>query len=111
MYVSLEKLNNQFKRETVIRILIAVIGILTFSFSTSFGWGFILGAIVSKEGISLQTKEGWGLLALITGVMLVAIYFLLDTPAVYGYIASTIVYFILKDLLIYMEKNQNNRNT
>lgn len=99
-------INNRFKTETILRILIAIIGILTFTFSTSFGWGFILGAIVSKEGISLRTKEGWGLLALITGVMLIAIYFLLDTPAVYGYIASTIAYFILKDLLLYIQKRK-----
>lgn len=91
------------------RAIIAIIGIVTFSFSTSFGWGFILGAVISKDGISLNEKEGWGLLAVITGVMLVAIYFLLDTPAIYGYIASTVFYFVLKDILLFFDKRKNKK--
>lgn len=90
----------------MIRVIIAIIGILTFSVSVDFGWGFILGGVISKEGINLKAKEGWGLLALITGIMLVAIYFLLDVPAVYGYIASTISYFILRDIITYYQKKK-----
>lgn len=97
----LKNTNNNFKLETIIRVIIAVIGILTFNISTDFGWGFILGGIISKEGIDLKIKEGWGLLALITGIMLIAIYFLLEVPAVYGYITSTIFYFILRDSFTY----------
>lgn len=90
------------------RAIIAVIGIITFSFSTSFGWGFILGAVISKDGIQLNEKQGWTMLAIISGIMLVAIYFLLDTPAIYGYIASTIFYFVLKDILMYFNQRKNN---
>lgn len=102
----MDKLNQQFKTESIIRAIIAVIGIITFSFSTSFGWGFILGAVISKDGISLNEKEGWGILAIISGIMLVAIYFLLDTPAIYGYIVSTVFYFILKDVFVYLNKQK-----
>lgn len=102
----MEKLNNSFKTESIIRVIIAVIGILTFSISVDFGWGFILGGIISKESINLKDKQSWILLALITGVMLVAIYFLLDLPALYGYIASTIVYFILRDLITYFQSKK-----
>lgn len=90
------------------RAIIAVIGIITFSFSSSFGWGFILGAVISKDGIQLNEKQGWTMLAIISGIMLVAIYFLLDTPAIYGYIASTIFYFVLKDILMYFNQRKNN---
>lgn len=90
------------------RAIIAVIGIITFSFSSSFGWGFILGAVISKDGIQLNEKQGWTMLAIISGIMLVAIYFLLDTPAIYGYIASTIFYFVLKDILMYFHQRKNN---
>lgn len=105
----MDNLNQQFKTESIMRAIIAIIGIVTFSFSTSFGWGFILGAVISKDGISLNEKEGWGLLAVITGVMLVAIYFLLDTPAIYGYIASTVFYFVLKDILLFFDKRKNKK--
>lgn len=104
----MEKINNRFKTESIIRAIIAIVGILCFTISTSFGWGFILGGIVSKESISLKTKEGWGLLALIVIVMLIAIYFLLDLPAIYGYIASTVFYFLLRDGIRYFQhKNKN----
>lgn len=92
------------KHESIVRIVLAIIGILSFNFSMSFGWGFILGGIVFKENINLRTKEGWGLLALTSGVMLLAIYFLLETPAIYGYILSTISYFLLHEILNYFNK-------
>lgn len=94
----MKEINKRFKNESIIRTLLAVIGILTFSFSTSFGWGFIIGGIVLKENINLRTKEGWILLALTSGVMILAIYFLLELPAVFGYVVSTISYFILREL-------------
>lgn len=100
----MKEINKRFKTESTIRAIIAILGIICFTISTSFGWGFILGGLISKENISLKTKEGWGLLALIVGVMLIAIYFLLDTPAIYGYIASTVFYFILRDLIKYFTK-------
>ena len=92
------------KHESIIRSILAIIGILCFSFSMSFGWGFILGGIVFKENINLRTKEGWGLLALTSGVMLLAIYLLLETPAIYGYILSTISYFLLREIFNYFNK-------
>lgn len=98
----MRQINKKTKHENIIRILLAIIGILCFSFSTSFGWGFIIGGIVSKENIELRTKEGWILLALISGVMLLAIYLLLETVAIYGYIASTISYFLLRELFRYL---------
>lgn len=94
-------INKKAKHENIIRIILAIVGILCFSFSTSFGWGFILGGIVSKENIQLRTKEGWVLLALISAVMLLAIYLLLETPAIYGYILSTISYFLFRELFNY----------
>lgn len=94
-------INKKAKHENIIRIILAIAGIVCFSFSTSFGWGVILGGIVSKENIRLRTKEGWGLLALISGVMLLAIYLLLEIPAIYGYIVSTISYFLLRELFNY----------
>lgn len=100
----MHKINEYFKTEGIIRAVIAILGILCFTFSSSFGWGFILGGLVSKENIQLKTKQGWGLLALIMAIMLIAIYFLLDTPAIYGYIASTVFYFILRDVLNYFRR-------
>jgi len=100
----LRRINENFKTENILRIIIAVLGILCFTVSASFAWGFILGGLISKENINLRTKEGWGLLALIVGVMLIAIYFLLETPAIYGYIASTILYFILREVFAYFQK-------
>lgn len=95
----MNKINQTFKTESIIRAIIAVIGILTFNISTSFGWGFILGALISKEQIQLNSKEGLKVLALITGIMSVALYFLIDLNAIYGYIASTIIYFIVRFIL------------
>lgn len=100
----MRQINKRMKRENIIRILLAIIGILCFQFSMSFGWGFILGGILSKESITLRTKEGWGLLALTSGVMLLALYFLLDIPAIYGFIASTILYFLFRELFNYLQK-------
>jgi len=99
----MKQFNKRFKNESIIRTLLAVIGILCFSFSTSFGWGFILGGIVLKENINLRTKEGWGLLALTSGVMLIAIYLLLEVPAVYGYIVSTLSYFSIREVINYFQ--------
>ena len=96
--VYMQKLTQIFKTESIIRSIIAILGILTFNISSSFGWGLILGALISKENLDLKTKEGWGLLTLITAVMIVALYFLLDVQAIYGYIASTIIYFILRGI-------------
>lgn len=98
------QVNKIMKHESIIRSLLAIIGILCFSYSMSFGWGFILGGIVFKENINLRTKEGWGLLALTSGVMLLAIYLLLETPAIYGYILSTISYFLLREIFNYFNK-------
>lgn len=100
----MRQVNKIMKHESIIRSLLAIIGILCFSFSMSFGWGFILGGIVFKENINLRTKEGWGLLALTSGVMLLAIYLLLETPAIYGYILSTISYFLLREIFNYYNK-------
>lgn len=100
----MRQVNKMMKHESIIRSILAIIGILCFSFSMSFGWGFILGGIVFKENINLRTKEGWGLLALTSGVMLLAIYLLLETPAIYGYILSTISYFLLREIFNYFNK-------
>ena len=102
----MEKLNSNFKTETLIRFIIAIIGILSLSVSVDFGWGFILGGVISKEGINLNNKKDWVLLALITGIMLIAIYFLLDVPAVYGYIISTIFYFVLRDIIAFYQRKK-----
>lgn len=101
----MKQLNRRFKNESIIRTVLAVIGILCFSFSTSFGWGFILGGVVLKENINLHTKEGWGLLVLTSGVMIVAIYILLELPAVYGYIVSTLSYFLIRELILRFQNN------
>ena len=95
----MSKINQTFKTESILRAIIAILGILTFNISTNFGWGFILGELISKEQIRLNSKEGLGLLALITGVMIVALYFLIDVNAVYGYVCSTIVYFIIRFII------------
>lgn len=94
----MKQINKNFKKETTIRSILAIIGILTFSFSMSFGWGFILSGVISKEAISLKTKEGLLILVFITGIMVLVLYFLLELPAVVGYILSTISYFILRKL-------------
>lgn len=94
----MRQINQNFKNESMIRLILAIIGILTFSFSVSFGWGFILGGVISKESIDLKTKEGFALLAFITTIMVVVIYLLLELPAVFGYILSTFSYFILRAL-------------
>ncbi len=99
----MKQIRTRFKQESIIRAVLAVIGILTFSFSTSFGWGFIVGGIVLKENINLKTKEGWVMLAITSGVMLLAIYFLLETPAIIGYVVSTISYFILREVFIHFQ--------
>lgn len=95
----MRQINRNFKNESIIRFILAIIGILSFSFSVSFGWGFILGGVISKESINLKTKEGLILLALVTGIMSLVIFFLLELPAVFGYILSTISYFVLRKLL------------
>lgn len=106
----LQRIGKNIKTESLIQAIVAIIGILCFTISSSFGWGFILGGVISKENISLKTKEGWGLLALIVAVMIVALYFLLEPPAIYGYIASTIFYFILRDLIHYFQSDKKKIN-
>ncbi|HIZ71352.1 MAG TPA: hypothetical protein H9808_06265 [Candidatus Atopostipes pullistercoris] len=100
----MRQINTRMKHENIIRSILAIIGILCFSFSKDFGWGFILGGIVFKENIRLRTKEGWVLLILTSGVMLLAIYLLLETSAVYGYIISTISYFLLREIITSFQK-------
>lgn len=100
----MRQINKKLKHEGIIRSILAIVGILSLSVSASFGWGFILGGIVFKENIDLRKKEGWLLLALTTGVMLVAIYLLLDVPSVYGYITSTVSYFILREIFNHFTK-------
>ena len=104
----MQKRTRSFKTESIIRTIIAIIGILTFNFSADFGWGFILGALISKERIQLNTKEGLGLLALILVVMIAAIYFLIGKEAVFGYIVSTIVYYILKFIIRFIQNKNTN---
>lgn len=94
----MRQVNKNFKNESIIRTILAIIGILSFAFSTQFGWGFIISGIVSKESIDLKTKEGLTLLFVTSGVMIFVLYYLLTLPAVLGYIASTISYFILREL-------------
>lgn len=96
---SVRQINRNFKNESIIRLILAVIGLLSFNFSIRFGWGFILGGAISKESINLKTKEGLILLTLIVGIMAVVLYFLLDISSVFGYILSTISYFILRAIL------------
>lgn len=100
----MKQVNRNFKNESIIRMILAIIGILSFSLSSNFGWGFIIGGVISKESIDLKTKEGLILLAIITSVMVAVIYFLLEFPAIYGYILSTISYFILRKLFNYYQK-------
>lgn len=102
----MRQINRNFKNESLIRLILAIIGILSFGFSVSFGWGFILGGIISKESIDLRTKEGTLLLAAITTVMVLVIYLLLDRQAIFGYLLSTISYFILRKLINLYQKNK-----
>lgn len=95
----MRNLKKSLKKESIIRFILTIIGILSFSFSSQFAWGFIVGGIISKENIHLKTKEGWLILSLITGVMVIALYFLLSTTAVLGFLLSTISYFIFDILL------------
>lgn len=66
--------------------------------------GFVLGALISKESIDLKTKEGWGLLTLIVSVMLITIYLLLSVDAIFGYLASTVLYFIVRAIVYNLGK-------
>lgn len=94
----MRQIKRNFKTESIIRLILAVIGIISFSFSPRFAWGFIVSGIISKETIDLTTKEGWYLLSLIVGVMILVLYFLLDTMAIVGFIVSTISYFVLRKI-------------
>lgn len=94
----MRQVKKNFKTESIIRLILALIGIISFSFSPQFAWGFIISGIISKENIDLKTKEGWYLLTLIVGVMLLVLYFLLDTMAIIGFIVSTLSYFLLRQL-------------
>lgn len=95
----MQEVKRNFKKESLTRIIIAVLGVITFLFSAQFTWGFILAGIISKENIFLDSKEGWTLLILITAVMCLALYFLLDKIAILGFISSTIVYFLLRTFI------------
>lgn len=101
----MREVNKNFKRESIIRILLAIIGIVSFAFSSQFGWGFILGGIISKENINLKIKEGWFLLTFISVTMMVVLYFLLDPKAVLGYVLSTISYFFLRKVFNFYKNN------
>lgn len=101
----MKQINKNFKNESFIRIILAVLGILSFSFSVSFGWGYILGGIISKESIDPKTKEGILLLTAITSIMVLVFYLLLDRQAVFGFLLSTVSYFILRKLInLYQKK-------
>lgn len=100
----MRQINRNFKNESIIRLILAIIGILSFNFSMSFGWGFILGGVISKESIDLKTKEGLVLLSFIVGVMIVVLYFLLELPAIFGYVLSSISYFIIRKLFNHHQK-------
>lgn len=95
----MKEIKKRFKREAIIRFILVIIGILSFIFSSSFAWGFIVAAIISKENIDLKTRESWIILSLITGIMIFALYSLLNKTAVFAYIISTIIYFLLRKLL------------
>lgn len=95
----MKEIKKRFKRESITRFILVVIGVFSFIFSPSFAWGFIIAAIISKENIDLKTKESWIILGLITGIMIFALYFLLNKTAVFAYIISTIIYFLLRKLL------------
>lgn len=101
----MRQVNKNFRTESIIRIILAIIGILSFSFSSQFGWGFILGGIISKENINLKIKEGWLLLSFILVTMMIVLYFLLDVKAVLGYIVSTISYFFLRKVFNLYQNN------
>lgn len=101
----MKQVNKKMKNEGIIKTILAVVGVLTFGISTDFAWGFIIGGIVTKENIDLKTKEGWGLLALVSGAIVLAIYILLELPAVFGFIVSTISYFILRAVFEHFENN------
>lgn len=92
----MRQVKNSFKTESIIRLILALIGLLSFSLSSQFAWGFILGGIVSKEHINLRTKEGWFLLALIMSVMILVLFVLFESTAIIGYVSSTVSYFFLR---------------
>ncbi len=92
----MRQVKNSFKMESAIRLILAIVGLLSFSLSSQFAWGFILGGIVSKENINLRTKEGWFLLTLIMSMMILVLFILLEPIAIIGYISSTISYFFLR---------------
>lgn len=94
----MRQVKNSFKTESVIRLILAMIGLLSFSLSSQFAWGFILGGIISKENINLRTKEGWFLLTLIMSMMILVLFILLEYLAIIGYISSTVSYFFLRIL-------------
>ena len=102
--IVMHKVTNAFKTQSFIRSIIAIIGILTFTISSDYGLGFVLGALISKESIDLKTKEGWGLLTLIVSVMLITIYLLLSVDAIFGYLASTVLYFIVRAIVYNLGK-------
>lgn len=100
----MHKVTNAFKTQSFIRSIIAIIGILAFTISSDYGLGFVLGALISKESIDLKTKEGWGLLTLIVSVMIITIYLLLSVDAIFGYLASTVLYFIVRAIVYNLGK-------
>lgn len=92
----MRQVKNSFKMESVIRLILAMIGLLSFSLSPQFAWGFIVGGLISKENINLRTKEGWFLLTVITSMMILVLFILLESLAIVGYLSSTVSYFLLR---------------
>ena len=99
----MRRINKRIQNENILRLIILILGAILLLFSIDFGWGFILGGIISKENINLNDKTSWQLLILITTVMSLVIYILLDISAIYGYLLSTFLYFIIR---ISLEKYQ-----
>ena len=92
----MKQVKRNFREESIIHFILAIIGLLSLSVSPQFAWGFIIGGIISKENINLQTKEGWLLLAVIMSVMILVLFILLEKIAIVGYISSTVSYFLLR---------------
>lgn len=95
----MRQVKRNFQTESIIRIILVLAGLISFALSSRFAWGFLLGGLISKENIDLKTKEGWFLLALLMGIIVLAFSILLDWMATIGYIVSTVSYFLLRMLI------------
>lgn len=100
---NIRQAHKQSQQDSIIRMILAILGLLSFLFSKSFGWGFILGAIVLKEYINLKNKKGWLLLLITSVAMILVIYFILEPLAILGYIVATILYFFLREAFTYYQ--------